>query len=86
MTNGNTWKWIIGTVVAVVITALAAINSVGVFQGETKVQVQHNTDAIKEIKPEIGRNSEHRIKFEEKVDNMEQNISLILKEVRKNNE
>lgn len=81
--NGNTWKWIIGTIVAVVITALAAINTLGVFQGETKMQVQHNSQSIQEIKPEVGKNSEHRIKFEEKVESMEKNIVLILEEVRK---
>ena len=83
MNNNTMWKWVLGTIIGLSITALAAINTLGVFQGETKQQVKHNHEAIQEIKPEIKKNSEHRIKFEEKVDTMEKNIGLILEEVRK---
>ncbi len=83
MTKNNTWKWTIGIIIAIAITALASMNALGVFQGETKQQVKHNHEAIKEIKPEVSKNSEHRIKFEEKVDNMVKNIDQILKEVKK---
>ena len=80
--NGNAWKWIIGIIAGLVLTALASINALGVFQGETKTQAKHNSEAIQEIKPEIAKNTEHRIKFEEKVDNMEKNIRLILEAVK----
>ena len=36
-----------------------------------------------EIKPDVEKNTEHRIRFEEKVSTMETNIALILKEVMK---
>ena len=82
--KNGTWKWVIGIIVGCVLTALASINALGVFQGQTKTQVQHNSEAIQqEIKPELLKNSEHRIKFEEKVDNMEKNIVLILEAVKK---
>ena len=38
---------------------------------------------ICDMEPEVKANTEHRIKFEEKVTNMETNIGLILEEVRK---
>ena len=83
MTNNTIWKWVLGTIIGLSITALAAINTLGVFQGETKTQVSHNHEAILEIKPEIKKNSDHRIKFEEKVTNMGEKIDLIYKEVTK---
>lgn len=36
-----------------------------------------------DMEPEVKANTEHRIKFEEKVSTMEENIKLILEEVRK---
>lgn len=36
-----------------------------------------------DMEPEVKANTEHRIKFEEKVSTMEKNIALILEEVRK---
>ena len=38
---------------------------------------------VERMKPEVPKNTEHRIKFEEKVTTMEKNIGLILDEVRK---
>ncbi len=82
MKNNNTWKWALG-VIGLAVTALASMNALGVFQGETKQQVTHNHEAIQEIKPEVSKNSEHRIKFEEKVDNMDEKIGLIWDAVKK---
>ena len=42
-------------------------------------QVADNT----EMQPKVELNSEHRIKFEEKVSNIERDVGLILEEVRK---
>jgi len=36
------------------------------------------------MEPEVAKNTEHRIKFEEKVSSMETNIALILQKVSKN--
>jgi len=36
---------------------------------------------IWKMEPQVAKNTEHRIKFEEKVENMEKNIALILKKV-----
>ena len=36
-----------------------------------------------EIKPQVAKNTEHRIKFEEKITNIEKDVALILVEVRK---
>jgi len=84
MTKDNkTLKWAIGIFLGLAITALASMNALGVFQGEIKQNVVHNHEAIQEMKPEVTKNTEHRIKFEEKVNNMGKNIDLILKEVSK---
>lgn len=83
MKDTKTLKWAIGIFLGLAITALASMNALGVFQGETKQQVKHNHEAIQEIKPEVSKNSEHRIKFEEKVTTMAKNIDAILKEVKK---
>ena len=81
--NGNTWKWVVGIMIGLGLTALASMNVLGVFQGEITMQAKHNYEAIQEIKPEVKLNTEHRIKFEEKVDTMQENIGLILKAVQK---
>ena len=39
-----------------------------------------------EMKPQVAKNTEHRIKFEEKVSNIETNTALILEEMRRRNE
>jgi len=36
---------------------------------------------VQDIRPDVKANTEHRIKFEEKVSTMETNIALILKKV-----
>ena len=38
------------------------------------------------MEPQVTKNTEHRIKFEEKISTMETNIALILTEVRRRNE
>ena len=38
---------------------------------------------VTDMEPEVKKNTEHRIRFEEKVSTMEANIGLILEEVRK---
>jgi len=74
MINGN-----IKTYGAMAITIIVLI--VGIIYGYATLghQVEDNT----EMQPKVELNSEHRIKFEEKVDNMEKNIGLNLDEVRK---
>jgi len=68
--NG-TWKVIatVGTFIIVVVGAAIAYGAL--------------SNQVETMKPEVKLNSNHRIKFEEKVSTMEKNISLILEEVRK---
>ena len=69
--NGNgTWK-IIATIGGFIVVVVGAAVAYGVL-GE-KV----NTNA--KMKPDLKLNTEHRIKFEEKVTTMEKNIEKILK-------
>lgn len=71
-------KWIISLVgLAIVISGVVG----GAIYGYATLehQVADNT----EMQPKVELNSEHRIRFEEKVDNMEKNIGLILKAVEK---
>ena len=70
--NGNgTWKIIatIGGFIVVVIGAAVAYGVLG--------------EKVSTMEPDVKLNSEHRIKFEEKVSTMEKNIALILEEIRK---
>ena len=84
MTKDNkTLKWAIGIFLGLAITALASMNALRVFQGEIKQNVVHNHEAIQEMKPEVTKNTEHRIKFEEKVVNMDNKIDLIWDAVKK---
>ena len=69
--NGFMWK-----VIGIGATALIGV-------GVYIATVQNNSKQIAEIQPEVKKNSEHRIQFEEKVSTMETNIGLILEEVRK---
>lgn len=40
-------------------------------------------NSLRKMEPEVAKNTEHRIKFEEKITTMEKNIAEILSEVRK---
>ena len=75
--NGRTKTIITITSLAIVILSIAG----GVIYGYATLehQVADNT----KMQPKVELNTEHRIKFEEKVDNMGKNIDLILKAVQK---
>lgn len=45
--------------------------------------LEHQVDDNTEMQPKVEQNTEHRIKFEEKVSNIERDVGLILEEVRK---
>ena len=72
--NGNIWK-----IAGIGITVLGLV--VGVIYGYATLENQVSINA--KMQPKVDLNTEHRIKFEEKVDNMEKNIRLILEEVKK---
>ena len=70
-TNGNgAWK-IVATVGTFVLFAITAAIAYGRLCADVEI-----------MKPEVPKNTEHRVKFEEKVTTMEANIILILTEVR----
>ncbi len=81
--NGSTVRWIMGILLGVALTALASMNAMGVFQGEIKRDVVHNHEAIEAIQPDVKQNTEHRIKFEERVAQMADSIETIRKAVEK---
>lgn len=76
--NGNLWK-----IVSIVITLL--IVATGVIMGYTNIghQVGDNSEDIESMKPEVEKNKEHRIKFEEKVNTMAISIEAIRRAVEK---
>ncbi len=63
--------------------AIAILFSAGAVYGVVHFRLTAVEANITEVKPEVKQNTEHRIKFEEKVITMEKNIGLILVEVRK---
>jgi len=65
--NGTWWK--VGGFIVVVVGAAITYGMLA--------------KTIEKIEPEVKLNTEHRIRFEEKVSTMEKNIELILEEVRK---
>ncbi len=75
--NGRTKTIITITSLAVVILSIAG----GVIYGYATLeyQVADNT----KMQPKVEQNTEHRIKFEEKVSNIERDVGLILKAVQK---
>ena len=77
MTKKN-GKWII-SFVGLAIVILGVVGGAIYGYATLEHQVTDNT----EMQPKVELNSEHRIRFEEKVDNMEKNIGLILKAVEK---
>ncbi len=81
--KNGTWKWVIGTVIAVLTAALTVIGGFIYNYGGHDVKVDVVIKEVAEMKPEVQKNSEHRIKFEEKVTNMDKKIDEILVEVKK---
>jgi predicted PurR-regulated permease PerM len=72
----------IKTIIAVVSLAVVILGVVGgVIYGFATLehQVSDNT----KLQPEVKQNTEHRIRFEEKVSNIERDVGLILEEVKK---
>ena len=75
MKNNNTlWK-----LVTIAITLIVVIGGIIYGYATLESQVAGNT----QMKPEIELNTEHRHRFEEKVENIERDIALILKAVEK---
>ena len=72
--NGNI-KYYIGVALTVIVMAASVIYGYATLEH----QVADNT----EMQPKVEQNTEHRIKFEEKVSNIERDVGLILEEVRK---
>ncbi len=75
--NGRTKTMITIVSLAVVILGIAG----GVIYGYATLEHQVADNA--KMQPDVKQNSEHRIKFEEKVSNIERDVGLILTEVRK---
>ena len=75
--NGRTKTIITITSLAIVILGIAG----GVIYGYATLeyQVADNT----KMQPKVEQNTEHRIKFEEKVTNMSRDVALILEAVQK---
>lgn len=76
--NGTIWK-ILGVVISVVVIAVTVV--VGYTRLEE--QVEDNMIDVMTNAALTDLNTEHRHRFEVKVDNIERDIALILKEVRK---
>ena len=51
--NGNTWKWALGIIIALIVPAGAAVLAMGLFRGETNKQVSHNHEEIVSVKTNI---------------------------------
>jgi len=75
----NGWtKWVLFAV------SMALIIAAWIWQASTIVsRVEVNCAEITSIQPDVSKNTEHRIRFEERVDNMDKNITEILKKVSK---
>lgn len=69
--KNSTWK-IIATVGGFIIIVIGAAVTYGVL-----------SEKVSKMEPDVKLNTEHRIKFEEKINNMEKNIEQILVEVQK---
>ncbi len=77
------WWKIAAILVTLAIAGLGTMNAMGVFQGEIKRDVVHNHEAIQDMQPDVKRNTEHRHRFEEKVNTMAASIETIRKAVAK---
>ena len=75
--NGRTKTMITIVSLAVVILGIAG----GAIYGYATLEHQVADNA--KMQPDVKQNTEHRIKFEEKVSNIERDVGLILTEVRK---
>ena len=75
--NGRTKTIIAISTFAIVILGIAG----GAIYGYATLE--HDVADNAKMQPKVELNTEHRIKFEEKVDNMGKNIDLILKAVQK---
>ncbi len=76
--NGIIWK-IISILVTLGVLAGGAIYGYASLNHE----VDDNSEDIAALEPDVQKNNEHRIKFEEKITNMESDIKEILVEVKK---
>lgn len=86
--NGN--KWLTNNLLKLLFIGAAAVAAYGMFQGETKRDVAHLHEAMQDTQDDqllqwidIDSNTKHQHIFEEKVNNIERDVGLILKEVRK---
>ncbi len=74
MTKGNI-KYYIGMALTIIVIAASVIYGYATLEH----QVADNT----KMQPKVELNTEHRIKFEEKVSNMSRDVALILEAVQK---
>ena len=65
-------QWIQDNVLKIVVAAATIIAAYAVL-----------TDNVREMKPDVQKNNEHRIKFEERVANIEKGVERILTAVEK---
>lgn len=72
--NGNI-KYYIGMALTIIVIAAGVIYGYATLEH----QVADNT----KMQPKVEQNTEHRIKFEEKVTNMARDVALILEAVQK---
>ncbi|MCG7853890.1 MAG: hypothetical protein MIO92_15320, partial [Methanosarcinaceae archaeon] len=62
--------------------SMALIVAAWIWQASTIAsRVETNCAEITSMNPDVEKNNEHRIRFEERVDNMEKNIAEILRKV-----
>ena len=87
MTKRNgTWKWVMGIIVTILLATVAVIGGFIYDYGGHGKEVEAivkdveemKQDIKEEVKPEMKQNTEHRIKFEEKVTTIEKNVGKIL--------
>lgn len=75
--NGRTKTLITITSLAIVILSIAG----GAIYGYATLE--HDVADNTKMQPKVEQNTEHRIKFEEKVSNIERDVGLILEAVQK---
>ena len=72
--NGTIWKKIaVCTTIAVLVYAVIS----------GYVALSHQVGDNEKMQPEVKKNTEHRLRFEEKVSNIERDVSKILEKVEK---
>ena len=79
--KNGTWKWVIGTAIAILTATATIVGSFIYDYGGHDVKVDIVIKDVAVMKPEVAQNTEHRHRFEEKVTNMDKKIDEIHKKV-----